>query len=148
MTLQPRVFSPVAIPLGPEGLAERQRAEIVVAGLDQAGPSFELRIFLNAPGADAATERAARTGYAGSIHVYGYGNAPEDADARSRSGSGSGSGPGARLPMTRRLTITDAIRAAASEGAEMSVTLVPVAFQAPEPNIDLGEVQVSVMVHE
>jgi hypothetical protein len=138
----------VAIPLGPAGLAERQRADIVVAGLDQAGPSFELRIFLNAPGADAATERVARTGYAGSIHIYGYGNAPEGADASSGSGSGSGSSRGARLPMTRRLTVTDAIRAAASEGTEMSVTLVPVAFQTPEPDIDLGEIQVSMLVHE
>jgi hypothetical protein len=50
--------------------------------------------------------------------------------------------------MTRRVKATAAVRAAAAKGAEMAVTLVPVAYQAPNPDIDLGEVQVSVLVHE
>jgi hypothetical protein len=130
----------VTIPIGPEGLLGRQDADIVVTGLDQAGPSFELRIFLNDPHADDRTEPTGERGYAGSIYVYGYGQPPERA--------GAGSDPRPHIPMTRRVKATAAVRAAAAKGAEMAVTLVPVAYQAPNPDIDLGEVQVSVLVHE
>jgi hypothetical protein len=118
----------------------RQQADVVVAGLEQAGPSFELRIFLNDPSANAATERTAERGYAGSIYIYGYGRPPEGTVAQS--------GSHARIPMTRSVKATEAVRAATADGPEITVTLVPVAFQAPDPDIDLGDVRVSVLVHE
>lgn len=140
MTHKPRVLSSVAIPLGPEGLAAGQHADIVVEGLDQAGPSFELRIFLNNPRADAQTQPTDERGYAGSIYVYGGGSPPTSVDTR------AGSYP--RLPMTRSVRATEAVQAAAAAGAQMSVTLVPVAFQAALPAVDLGAVRVSVLAHE
>src|SRR5437016_3656407 len=57
------------------------RAEIVFTGVDQAGPSFEGRVFLNNPDADVTTARTPETGYAGSFHVYGYGEPPPPAIA-------------------------------------------------------------------
>jgi hypothetical protein len=140
VTFQPRVFHSVAIPLGPEGLAAGQQADIVVGGLDQAGPSFELRIFLNNPRADAHTQPTDERGYAGSIYVYGGGQPPAGVDTR------AGSDP--RLPMTRSVRATEAVQTAAAAGPEMTVTLVPVAFQTPLPAVDLGAVRVSVLAHE
>jgi hypothetical protein len=140
VTLQSRVFDSVAIPLGPESLTAGQQADIVVGGLDHTGPSFELRIFLNNPGADAHTQPTDERGYAGSIYVYGGGQPPASFDTR------SGSDP--RLPMTRSVRATEAVQAAAAVGPEMTVTLVPVAFQTPLPAVDLAAVRVSVLAHE
>src|SRR5438067_7855743 len=47
--------------------------DLVFRGVEQAGPSFEARVFLNNPAADESTLQAPETGYAGSFHVYGYG---------------------------------------------------------------------------
>jgi hypothetical protein len=140
VTLEARVLPSVAIPLAATG-ANLERADIVVSGLDQAGPSFELRVFLNNPRADAQTEPVPDTGYAGSVHIYGYGRAPE----------GAHPGPAAhpshpRIPMTRYVIATEAVRAAAAKGPTAAVTLVPVPIQTPTPEIDLEDVQVSVLV--
>src|SRR3954470_3597555 len=73
------------------GLEGAKRAELVFTGVEQAGPSFEGRVFLNNPGADESTARDPSSGYAGSFHVYGYGTtlppAMEDARARRQSGA-------------------------------------------------------------
>lgn len=140
MTLRPRVFPSVAIPVRAEDAPSLKRADIVVAGLEQAGPSFELRIFLNNPHADAHTEPAQATGYAGSVYVYGYGRPPE--------GVGAQSDTHPRIPMTRYIMATEAVRTAAAKGPAAAVTLVPVPSDAPDPDIDLSDVQVSVLVHE
>ena len=42
-----------------------------VEGIDQGGPPFEARVFVNAPGATPETSTDAMHGYVGSIHVYG-----------------------------------------------------------------------------
>lgn len=133
----PRVFTSVPIAIGTEGARGIARADIEVSGLEQAGPSFELRAFLNNPAADAGTEPTEDNGYAGSIHVYGYGQPPPDlaeSDARPR------------LAMTRTLIATDAVRRAAAEGPTLSVTLVPVSSETPTPEIDLDPVEVSLLV--
>jgi hypothetical protein len=137
VTPQPRVFRSVAIPIDVKEASSIERADIVVTGVEQAGPSFELRVFVNNPGADADTEPTAESGYAGSIYVYGYGQPLPP---------GSGTTP--HLPMTRYVVATDAIRAAAAEGATATVTVVPVAFAGPEPDIDLTDLDVSVLVRE
>ena len=80
------------------------------------GPSYELRVFLGNPAADAATDLTPDAGYAGSIHVYGYGDPPPPDLGDSRP----------RLPMTRSLVANDAVRAAAARGPTAAVTLVPV----------------------
>jgi hypothetical protein len=139
VTLEPRVLPSVALPVATAG-ANLGRADIVVSGLDQAGPSFELRLFLNNPRADARTEPAPDTGYAGSVYVYGHGRAPEETGARSV--------PHPRIPMTRYVMATEAIRAAVAKGPAATITLVPVPFQTSAPEIDLDDVKVTVLVRE
>ncbi|MDQ1702406.1 MAG: hypothetical protein QOF57_1658 [Frankiaceae bacterium] len=141
MSLRPRVFP--AIPLGgaTRGAADLPRADIVVSGLEHGGPSFEVRTFLNNPTADARTEPTPDNGYAGSIYVYGYGQPLERAH-----GGPAESDSQPRMPMTRSIIATDAVRAAAMAGPQVSVTLVPVASDPPEPDVDLDRVAVSVVL--
>lgn len=136
MRAGPRVFASVPIAVATDG--ELQRADIVVDGLDQAGSSFELRIFVNNPEATAATAPAGEDGYAGSIWVYGYGVPPASLLDES---DGAG-----RLAMTRSVVATDAVRRALAQGPTASLTLVPVAADSPGPEIDLGPVGVAVHV--
>ena len=135
MTPRPRVFASVPISTGTEG-ARLRRADIEVAGLDQAGSSFELRIFLNNPDANAATEHSEERGYAGSIYVYGYGRPPESMR------------DDPRLPMTRSIIATEAVARARAEGPTASLTLVAVPADSPGPEVDLGSVDVAVLVDE
>jgi hypothetical protein len=98
-------------------------AALVFRGVDQAGPSFEGRVFLNRPDADETTPRTPEMGYAGSFHVYGYGEAapPAIAEAK-RSGA---TGPVA--PIEKRVLADEtALRAALADSDEVTVTVVPV----------------------
>jgi hypothetical protein len=102
-----------------------RRADLIFAGVDQAGPSYEARVFLNKPDADESTPRTPQMGYAGSFHVYGYGQPapPAIAEAKARQATGSG----AVAPIEKRLHVDEAAIGAALEGAdELSVTVVPV----------------------
>jgi hypothetical protein len=136
VTLRPRVYPSVPIASGAGDATSVRRADIEVAGLEQAGPSYELRIFLNNPDADPETEPTEDTGYAGSIYIYGYGQSPP---------GGSGAEP--RMPMTRSVMATRAVGAAAARGPTATVTLVPVAYdETSEPEVDLDPVEVSVLV--
>lgn len=135
MTLAPRLLPAIALRGGSRPF---DRADIVVDGLDLAGPSYELRVFLNNPEANAQTEPTPDNGYAGSIYVYGYGQPPETVGKSGRP----------RMPMSRSMTATDAVRAAAGAGSSMSVTLVAVPFDPPDPDIDLDTVVVSILLDE
>jgi hypothetical protein len=101
------------------------RVELVFGGVDQAGPSFEGRDFLNNPDADESTAQIPATGYAGSFHVYGYGDPapPEIAEAKARRPEGGG--PVA--PIEKRLKPDEAaVRAALQGSNELIITVVPV----------------------
>lgn len=102
-----------------------RRAELVFAGIDQAGPSFEARVFLNNPDADESTAQTPETGYAGSFHVYGYGEPAPPAIAEAKAKQAEGSGPIA--PIVKRLQADEAaVRAALERSDELAVTVVPV----------------------
>jgi hypothetical protein len=130
------VIPSVPIPSGTEGARGVQRGDIEVSGLDHGGPSYEVRIFLDNPHADAETEPTPDNGYAASIYVYGYGDPPAGEDA-GRAGRTSN-------PITRSVMATEAVRAAAQRGREATVTLVPVGSEGDD--IDLGRAGVSVLV--
>ena len=66
-------------PISVESFESLDRPELVFRGVEQAGPSFEGRVFLNQPDADEATATSPEAGYAGSFHVYGYGEHPPPA---------------------------------------------------------------------
>jgi hypothetical protein len=117
--------SQTAPPLAADPFREARRAELVFRGVEQAGPSFEGRVFLNNPDADDATALTPETGYAGSFSVYGYGEPPPPAvgDAQRRRGEG---GP-AVAPIEKRFVADPAAVAAALErGDELTVTVVAV----------------------
>ena len=138
MTLEPRVFEAVPLASGPADPEAGGRADIVISGIEHAGPSYELRVFVNHRDATAATAATPEEGYAGSVYVYGHGAAPEY-EADEPSGA-------VRLPVTRYIVATEALRAAAAAGDSASITLVPVAFGGPEPDVDLSSAAVSVLV--
>jgi hypothetical protein len=132
------VFRSGSVPVHTGGKGgDFERADIVFDGVEQAGGSFEARVFLNNPEADASTPRAPEHGYAGSFHVYGYGRYPGE--------PGPAGGPTA--PMTRYITATDAVRTAMASG-DVTVTTVAVgrgdqAGGSPGPGaIDAGRVSI------
>ena len=119
------------------------RAELVFGGVEQAGPSFEGRVFLNNPDADESTAQTPETGYAGSFHVYGYGEPAPPAIAEAKARQTRGEGPVA--PIEKRLHADEAAVRAALEGSdELTVTVVPVrvspggaAAQRPFEHLDV-----------
>lgn len=112
------------------------RADLVFEGVEQAGGSFEARVFFNNPEADASTPKEAAEGYAGSFHVYGYGRWPPSGPS---SGPPAAAPPGPRAPMTRYLTVTGALRAALVGGDAVTVTVVAVpSGPAPGGGADLS----------
>jgi hypothetical protein len=89
--------------------ASFSRADIQFEGVEQAGPAYEGRVFLNNPGADASTPRTPEHGYAGSFHVYGLGvPLPEKAS------------------ISKSVIATEAVRVAAAKSENVTVTVIPV----------------------
>jgi hypothetical protein len=107
------------------------RAEIVVDGLDQAGPSFELRLFVNNPDADEHTPLTKDAGYSGSIFLYGGG------------GRGDQS-----IPLERSIDATEAIKRTFARGEPIRVTAVATRESATAESrpIELGLRGVSLRV--
>jgi tyrosinase len=107
------------------------RADVVFSGLDHSEGSYEVRLFLNNPDADATTARTPEKGYAGRLHVLGHGGcygdighcdvpqrAPDQTDLRS---------PHPLTPLDTYVTITDALRDLLDSGTSLhTITLVPV----------------------
>jgi hypothetical protein len=122
------VSQPIRLDLGSKGLKFGQ-ARIKLRGIEQAGSSFEGRLFLNNPAADVHTALTAENGYAGSFHVYGYGIWPGDVGQRTSKRSVK---PGAtRAPIEKTVIATDAMRAAATQGLDVTVTVVLVYRGSP-----------------
>jgi hypothetical protein len=104
---------------------DARSAELVFDGVEQAGPSFEGRVFLNHADADERTPRTPEMGYAGSFHVYGYGAAAPPAIAEARANRAPDAGPVA--PIEKRLIADEqAVRGALEHSDELTVTVVAV----------------------
>lgn len=117
---------------------EFARADIVFEGLDHAGSSYEGRIFLNNPAADADTGTAAEHGYAGSYYIFGHGGCYFDeahCEVAPRHPNDPRP-PHALWPLRKVVIATDAVRLAAAAGPTMTITVVPVILstsdQVPE----------------
>ncbi|HEX6652559.1 MAG TPA: hypothetical protein VF072_07435 [Thermoleophilaceae bacterium] len=108
---------------------DADRADLVFRGVEQAGPSFEGRVFLNRPDADETTATTPEAGYAGSFHVYGYGEHPPAGLAEEKRARGPDGPPAA--PIEKRVRPDQAaLRRALGEGGELTVTVVPVPADA------------------
>jgi hypothetical protein len=117
------VSEPIELNLGPRGL-NFDRADIEFYGIDQSGPSYEGRVFLNNPNATSETPRTGENGYAGSFHVYGYGIWPADIgkDPASRAAASAV----IRAPIEKVVIATEPVRLAAAASSKITVTVVPV----------------------
>jgi hypothetical protein len=114
-----------APPIPVDRFRDMRRMDLVFGGVEQAGPSFEVRIFLNNPAANETTEQTPETGYAGSFHVYGYGELAPPAIAEARRERATGDKPVA--PIEKRLHVDEGVLRPALEGSdELLVTAVPV----------------------
>jgi hypothetical protein len=116
---------PLDIPVNREDIT---RADLVFYGVDHAGPSYEARVFLDNPRADADTPREPDSGYAGSFVVFGHGGcygdeghcAPNDGlrdefDRRP---------PHPLTPQTRTLQVTDALKRTGGDQTRVCVVIV------------------------
>ena len=101
--------------------------QLVFRGVEQAGPSFEGRVFLDNPDADETTPATDDAGYAGSFHVFGYGAAAPPAMKEARSARES-EGP-AVAPIEKRVTVDPVVARRATE-SPLTVTVVSVPVEA------------------
>ncbi|HVC57232.1 MAG TPA: hypothetical protein VND95_14845 [Stellaceae bacterium] len=109
------------------------RADLVFEGVDHAGPSYEARIFLNNPNADAETARSIDQGYAGSFHIFGHGNCFGDVGHCEVDDRGKAPydlrGPHPLTPARKLVKVTEALKQILQRDGKLEqVTVVPVAF--------------------
>jgi hypothetical protein len=105
------------------------RADLVFYGVDHSGPSYEARIFLNAPDATADTPRD-HPHYAGSFCIFGHGgcfgdvghcDVPEEVDPFDLRP------PHQLIPAAKTVIVSEAFaRVVAPEDETMTVTVVAV----------------------
>ena len=111
------------------------RADLVFYDVDHSGPSFQARIFLDNPQADESTPLTDDQGYAGAFHIFGHGGCfgdPGHCDVPEGPRDPFDLRPPHQLtPVTKTVTVTDAVRRHA--GAEVRVTVVPVVRTADGP---------------
>ena len=110
------------------------RADLVFLGLEHSGPSVEVRIFFNAPQADASTPTTADAGFAGFFSIFAHGGCfgdeghcdmPERRAADLRP-------PYALTPITKHVTVTGPVRRLIADGVQdVEVTIVPVLHNVP-----------------
>jgi hypothetical protein len=134
-------WPPIDVQPPPAGF---KRADILFEGVEQAGPSFQARVFLNNPAARASTPPTPANGYAGAFHVYGHGlpaQAPSEpaAQAPSEPAAQAPNEPAA-LPITKYVVATDAVRLALQQSSRLIVSVV-----ALPPNVDVSFTRVAVV---
>lgn len=103
------------------------RADIRFDGVDHAGPSFEVRVFLNNPAADHDTPLDAARGYAGRFHVFGHGGCFGDVGHCEQRELPRVYDPRPAHPLTparKAVIATEAVRAALAGGGPVTLTAV------------------------
>jgi hypothetical protein len=110
------------------------RADLVFLGLEHAGPSVEVRIFFNAPDADASTPTTADAGFAGFFSIFAHGGCFGDeghCDMPERRPTDRRP-PYALTPFSKHVTVTEAVRRLIADGVhDVNVTIVPVLHSVP-----------------
>jgi len=122
----------------PDPADEFSRADLEFRGVDHAGPSFEARLFLDNPNADASMARDESEGYAGSFHVFGHGGCFGElghCDVRDEPRSVYDRRPPHPLtPQFKTVIITDSLRRVmqtAKRKKTFTVTVVAVVSEGP-----------------
>ena len=108
------------------------RADIEFHNVDHAGASYEGRVYINNPGADADTGYEDAS-YAGSYHIFGHGGCLGDAghcDVTPRRKYDPR--PAHQLTPAKKVVIaTDAVRRAVQAGDKVTITVVPIVAPLP-----------------
>ncbi len=128
----------------PSSVTAPARSQLVFEGVDQGGPSFEGRVFVDNPNADRNTPASASHGYVGSFHVYGYGVFPETDGPAPDEAAPRRPGDAPRAPITKAVPLHGGDVVA---GRRMIVTLVALPYggaPAGDPGIDLTHVRARV----
>jgi hypothetical protein len=114
-----------------EDMDELSRADLVFYGVDHSGPSYEARVFVNNPKADATTEPLLDYGYAGSFAVFGhngcFGDAGHCLPDQRETDAFDVRAPHPLRPLTMTVIATEAIRRALVEPTVREATLTIVA---------------------
>jgi hypothetical protein len=125
------------------------RADVVLSGVEQGGPSFEARVFLDNPSADEETERTPPNGYVGSAYVYGYGAAPPGEPAPSVEPAT------AAAPTTRSIIVTDkpgaeplVARLGTADEVPVTVVAVPLPQSRSQLEVDLAPITATVLLRD
>jgi tyrosinase len=111
------------------------RADLEIEGVFHGEVSYEGRVFLNNPKADANTPRTLENGYAGSFHIFGHGGClgdPGHCEVRGHRERYDFRPPHPLTPTRIRVTITKALQEIAKTAKEASVTIVPLITAANE----------------
>ena len=121
------VSAPLALAPLADGYAWSD-AQLIVYGVDHSGASHEVRVFLDAPNADATTPLTSEAGYAGCFTVFGHGGCYGDDDHCDPNARFSDEYdlrlPHQSRPQTKVVRVTEALRAIT--GDSVQVTLVAV----------------------
>lgn len=112
----------------PEEREDIVRADLVFYGVDHSGPTYEARIFLDNPRANADTPLDVDKGYAGSYVVFGHGGcfggdghcAPQDRNTDEFDRRP----PHPLTPQTLTVTITEALARTTGEQVQVQVVTV------------------------
>ena len=118
------------------------RADIEFEGVDHSGSTYEARVYLNNPDAHAETEPTGDNGYAGSYYVFGHGGCYGDqghCDVVER-GPYDPRPPHGLSPTRKVVIATDAVRRAATQAKELSITVIPVLMSTTEKVPDDEEI--------
>jgi len=103
------------------------RADIEISGIFHGEASYEGRIFLNNPKADAKTPKDLAHGYAGSFHIFGHGGCLGDAGhcevSEHTRESYDFRSPHPLTPAKKRVTVTTALREIAKSSKSYQVSL-------------------------
>lgn len=111
------------------------RADLEIEGVFHGEASYEGRVFLNNPNADASTPRTVENGYAGSFYVFGHGGClgdPGHCEVGDEPDRFDFRPPHPLTPTKQRVTVTKALREIARTSDEATVTVVPVITAANE----------------
>ena len=107
-----------------------ERADLEFIGVEHAGASYEARVYVNNPHADAATQPIEANGYAGSFYVFGHGGCFGDVghcDVHAHHREAFDPRRSHPLePMKKVVVATNTIRSAAARGSSINVTVVPI----------------------
>ncbi|HEY6271036.1 MAG TPA: hypothetical protein VIX19_03470 [Terriglobales bacterium] len=106
-----------------------QRADLIFDGVDHSGATYEARVFLNNPGANAKTPTNLQHGYAGTFHIFGHGGCFGDVGHCEVRGVPGPYDPRPAHPLTparKVLIATEAVRKAVGKGKAFTVTVVPI----------------------